>query len=168
LTTSADALPVRPDRRFVFTHPAHFIAFGFGAGLARGAPGTAGTLLALPLFWFLHPRLSDPAFGGLIAALFILGTWACDRTGRDLRVPDHGGMVIDEIVAFLLVLFMVPQEPLWEAFAFLLFRFFDIAKPLPIRYYDRTMKNGFGVMLDDLIAAFYALMVLAAWKALVP
>jgi len=167
LTTSAEILPAQPDRRFLFAHPAHFIAFGFGAGLVRGAPGTAGTLLALPIFWLLHPRMSDAAFLGLLAALFVLGMWACDRTGRDLKVHDHGGMVIDEIVAFLLVLFMLPQEPMWEAFAFLLFRFFDITKPIPIRYYDRTVKNGFGVMLDDLIAAFYALIVLATWKALV-
>jgi phosphatidylglycerophosphatase A len=167
MTTSADLLPTRPDRRFVFTDPAHFIAFGFGAGLVRGAPGTAGTLLALPIFWLLHPRLSDGAFIGLLVVLFVVGMWACDRTGRDLKVHDHGGMVIDEIVAFLLVLFMLPQEPMWEAFAFLLFRAFDIVKPIPIRYYDRTVRNGFGVMLDDLIAAFYALIVLAAWKAMV-
>ncbi len=168
MTTSAEALPTQPDRRFLFAHPAHFIAFGFGSGLVRGAPGTAGTLLALPIFWFLHPRLSDIAFMVLIVALFFVGIWACERTGRDLKVHDHGGMVIDEIVAFLLVLFLLPQEPLWKAFAFLLFRFFDIVKPIPIRYYDRTVKNGFGVMLDDLIAAFYTLLVLAAWKALVP
>lgn len=164
MTTSADALPVPPNRRFLFSHPAHFIALGFGSGLARAAPGTAGTLVALPIFWYLHPRLSDPALLAVIVVLFFVGMWACERTGRDLGVPDHGGMVIDEIVAFLLVLFMLPQEPMWEAFAFLLFRFFDITKPLPIRYYDRTVKGGFGVMLDDLIAAFYTLFVLAAWK----
>jgi phosphatidylglycerophosphatase A len=74
-------------------------------------------------------------------------------------------MVIDEVVAFLLVLFMLPREPLWEAFGLVLFRLFDILKPIPIRYYDRTMESGFGVMFDDLIAAFYTLVVLAAWKA---
>ncbi len=156
---------MRPGLRFVLAHPAHVIAFGFGAGLVRPAPGTAGTLLALPVFWFVYPRLSDGAFLALLAAALLVGAWACERTGRALRVHDHGGMVIDEMVAFLLVLFMLPREPLWEAFGFLLFRLFDILKPSPIRYYDRTLKSGFGVMLDDLIAALYTLLVLAAWKA---
>ncbi len=165
MTTSPEAAPLRPDLRFVLAHPAHAIAFGFGAGLVRPAPGTAGTLLALPMFWFAYPRLPDWGFLLLLVALLALGSWACARTGRALGVHDHGGMVIDEIVAFLLVLFMLPREPVWEAFGFVLFRLFDILKPIPIRYYDRTMKSGFGVMFDDLIAAFYTLLVLAAWKA---
>jgi len=167
LTTSADALPARPDTRFLLAHPAHFIAFGFGAGLSRVAPGTLGTLLAFPIFWLLDPRLPDRWFMALLVALFCVGIWACDRTGRDLGVHDHGGMVFDEIVAFLIVLFMLPQGLLWQAFGFLLFRCFDIVKPMPIGYYDRTVQNGFGVMLDDLIAAFYTLFLLAAWKAMV-
>lgn len=164
LTTSAEWRALRPDARFLFAHPAHFIAFGFGAGLARSAPGTVGTLMAFPLFWVLHPRMADPWFVALLAGLFAVGVWACDRTGRDLGVHDHGGMVFDEVVAFLLVLFMLPQDLGWQVAGFLLFRLFDIVKPIPIRYYDRTVRNGFGVMLDDLIAAFYALIVLAAWK----
>ncbi|MCA3130055.1 MAG: phosphatidylglycerophosphatase A [Betaproteobacteria bacterium] len=164
LTTSPDETRPQPGLRFLLAHPAHAIAFGFGAGLVRPAPGTAGTLLALPIFWFVYPRLPDGIFLLLLGVLLALGTWACGRTGRALGVHDHGGMVIDEIVAFLLVLFMLPREPLWEAFGFLLFRLFDILKPLPIRYYDRTMKTGFGVMFDDLIAALYTLLVLALWK----
>lgn len=164
MTTSPER-SVRPGLRFVLSHPAHAIAFGFGAGLVRPAPGTAGTLLALPIFWFVYPRVPDWGFLALVALLLALGSWACARTGRALGAHDHGGMVIDEIVAFLLVLFMLPREPLWEAFGFLLFRLFDILKPIPIRYYDRTMKTGFGVMFDDLIAAFYTLLVLSAWKA---
>jgi len=164
LTTSPDFLPRRPTLAFVLRHPAHLLAFGLGSGLVRPAPGTAGTLLALPIFWFVHPRVPDVAFLGMIAVLFLVGIWACGRTGRALGVPDHSGMVLDEIVAFLLVLFMLPREPLWEAFGFLLFRLFDILKPLPIRYYDRTLKTGFGVMFDDLIAALYTLLVLALWK----
>ncbi|MEO8040483.1 MAG: phosphatidylglycerophosphatase A [Betaproteobacteria bacterium] len=166
-TTLADGAEVRPDARFLFGHPAHFIALGFGAGLSRIAPGTIGTLVAFPIFDLLYPRLPDPWFAALLLALFVVGSWACDRTGRDLRVHDHGGMVFDEIVAFLLVLFMLPPGLLWQAFGFLLFRAFDIVKPMPIRYYDQTVKNGFGVMFDDLIAACYALFVLAAWKAMV-
>lgn len=136
--------------------------------MIRPAPGTAGTLLALPIFWFLAPRLPDGLFLTLIGALFVLGMWACGRTGRALGVADHGGIVFDEIVAFLLVLVIIPREPLWQAVGFLLFRFFDITKPPPIRHIDRRLKSGFGVMLDDLAAAFYALLVMAIWKRIFP
>jgi len=159
-------LTARPTLRFVLRRPAHFIAFGGGVGLIPVAPGTFGTLLALPLFNWLEPQLPPWMFLGVIAALFGLGVWACAATGRALGVSDHGGMVWDEVVAFLLVLFFVPVYGYWQAFAFLLFRLFDIFKPPPIRYYDRTLKNGFGVMWDDLIAAAYSLLVLAvvyAW-----
>ena len=94
--------------------------------------------------------------------LFVLGAWACGVTGRALGRPDHGGMVWDEVVAFLLVLFFTPRDGYWQAFAFLIFRVFDIVKPPPIRYYERMVKGGFGVMLDDVLAAFYTLLVLAA------
>lgn len=145
----------------MWRHPAHWLAFGGGIGLLPVAPGTAGTLLALPLFWLLAPRLAAFELLALIAAMFAAGIWACGRTGRALGVADHGGMVWDEIVAFMLVLFFTPDNLYWQAFAFLLFRLFDILKPPPIAYYDRTFKSGFGVMLDDLIAAFYTLVLLA-------
>jgi phosphatidylglycerophosphatase A len=150
----------------VFSHPAPFLAFGFGVGLAPVAPGTFGTLLAFPLHAWLAPRLSPQEFTLLLLAMFAVGVWACDATGRRLGVHDHGGMVWDETTAFLLVLFLTPDERVWQAFAFLLFRLFDILKPAPIRHYDRSIRNGFGVMLDDLIAAFYALLCLAAGKLL--
>ncbi len=153
-----------PSWRFVLRHPAHFVAFGFGAGLVPGAPGTAGTLLAFPLFWLAQPRLAAVEFLLLLAILFAAGVWACDKTGRALGVPDHGGMVWDDIVAFLLVLFFTPDSVYWQAFAFLLFRLFDILKPPPIRYFDQTLKGGFGVMFDDVIAAFYTLLALSAYK----
>lgn len=145
-------------------HPAHLLALGFGAGLAPAAPGTAGTLAALPLFWLLQPRLGAGELLLAIAAMFAAGVWACARTGRDLGVADHGAIVWDETVAFLLVLYFTPDTLAWQAFAFLLFRLFDILKPPPIGHFDRTLKNGFGVMFDDLIAAFYTLLILAAWK----
>ena len=148
-------------------HPAHFIALGAGAGLAPFAPGTFGTLLAFPLFWIAYPRLDWPVYLGALAALFALGVWACDVTGRALRDPDHGGMVWDETVAFLLVLFFTPVYSYWQPFAFLVFRLFDIAKPPPIRYYERTVKGGLGVMVDDMLAAFYTLLVLAGARALI-
>lgn len=101
----------------------------------------------------------------MLLALFVLGIPASGRTVRDLGVPDHGGIVWDETVAFLLVLFFSPAAPLWQAFAFLLFRLFDIFKPQPIRHFDRTLHGGFGVMFDDLLAAGYTLLCLAAVKA---
>jgi len=154
-------LVLRPTWRFVLSRPAHLIAFGFGAGLMPVAPGTFGTLLAFPLFWLLRSQVDAPEFMLAVVVLFVIGIWACEVTGRALGAPDHGGMVWDETVAFLLVLFFTPAPLPWQAAAFLLFRLFDIFKPPPIRYYDRTFKSGFGVMLDDLVAAFYTLIVLA-------
>jgi phosphatidylglycerophosphatase A len=156
----------RPDARFVFGHPAHFIAFGFGSGLAPVAPGTAGTLLALPLWWVLSAGYAAPVLLLLIGALFAAGIWACELTGRHLGVTDHGAMVWDETVAFLLVLAIVPASLAWQVAAFLLFRFFDIVKPSPIRQLERRYKGGFGVMFDDLLAAGYTLLVLALFKRL--
>ena len=163
---SAAADTFRPGWSFVYRHPAHCIAFAGGIGLFPAAPGTFGTLAAFPLFWWLDRQLLPWEFLGVLGLMYGLGVWACGRAGRWLRVPDHPGMVWDEIVAFLLVLFFTPDDLGWQAFAFLLFRAFDIAKPPPIRYFDAHMKNGAGVMLDDLLAAFYALLVLAAVRAL--
>ncbi|MFN3749973.1 MAG: phosphatidylglycerophosphatase A [Thiobacillus sp.] len=151
----------RPDLRFLFAHPAHLIAFGFGAGLAPRAPGTVGTLLGLPLFWAIIAIAPDrPNQILLLIAAFLIGVWACARAGRALGVPDHGGIVWDEIVAFALVLTFTPAAWGWVAAAFALFRLFDILKPWPIRLADRRLKNGFGVMFDDLLAAGYAIAAL--------
>ena len=145
-------------------HPAHVIALGAGAGLVPGAPGTAGTLLGFPLYWGLASYYEPTTLLALIALAFALGIWVCERTGRALGVADHGAIVWDEIVAFLLVLVFTPPGYIWQACAFLLFRLFDILKPPPIRYFDRKWKNGFGVMFDDLLAAAYTLLVLAVFK----
>jgi phosphatidylglycerophosphatase A len=149
---------------FAFAHPAHVIAFGFGAGLAPAAPGTVGTLVAWPLGWALGAVISPAALVAAAAALFALGVWACGVTGRRLGLADHGGMVWDEMVAFLLVLAFVPRALDWQAAAFVLFRAFDIGKPWPIRELEKRFGGGFGVMFDDLIAAGYTLLVLAALK----
>jgi phosphatidylglycerophosphatase A len=155
----------RPRPGFVFSHPAHAIAFGFGAGLVPTAPGTAGTALGWAIGWALgalHPAI----FFSAIVVFFLVGLWACEVTGRNLGVPDHGAMVWDEVVAFLLVLAIVPRELAWQAAAFVAFRLFDIAKPPPIRQLERRYGGGFGVMCDDMVAAVYTLLLLAAVKRL--
>jgi phosphatidylglycerophosphatase A len=151
----------------VLRHPAHFIAFGGGVGLAPVAPGTFGTLLALPIFWFAGARLDPLVYLAALAVFFALGVWACDVAGRALGRADYGGMVWDETTAFLLVLFFTPPYGAWQAFAFVLFRAFDILKPPPVRYYERVLKGGWGVMVDDVAAAFYTLLVLAAARLVV-
>jgi len=151
----------RATLRFLFAHPAHFIALGFGAGLSPFAPGTVGTLVALPIAALLRAYASDLGFLIVIVATFVVGVWAAGRTGRDLGVADHGGIVCDEIVAFLLVLFFVGEDAMREAVAFLLFRFFDIVKVPPANLIDREWHHGFGVMADDIVAALYALLVFA-------
>jgi len=153
-----------PTPRFLVGHPAHFIALGFGAGLAPRAPGTFGTLLAIPLAVALRTYASDTTFLAVIVVLGVAGVWAAEVTGRALGVPDHGAIVIDEVVAFLLVLWFVGIEPLRIAVAFVIFRVFDIVKPPPIRQLDAALKNGVGVMLDDLVAAGYTLLAFALWQ----
>jgi phosphatidylglycerophosphatase A len=154
---------VRPRPGFMFSHPAHLLAFGFGAGLAPFAPGTFGTLLGWAIGWALGGI--SPGLVLLAAALlFLLGMWACELTGRHLGVADHGAMVWDEVVAFLLIVALLPRELAWQAAGFVAFRFFDIVKPPPIRYLERRYGGGFGVMFDDIVAAAYALLLLAVAK----
>jgi phosphatidylglycerophosphatase A len=158
--------PKAPTLRFLLNHPAHFIALGFGAGLAPAAPGTFGTLVAIPIAMALRANLPDALFLAAIVVLLSIGVWASSVTGRDLGAPDHGAIVWDEVVAFLLVLYFVGDDAVKVAFAFLLFRVFDIVKPPPIRQLDAAMKNGAGVMLDDLLAAGYTLLAFAIWQRL--
>ena len=165
MTTSPE-LRVQPSWRFIFSHPAHFISFGFGSGLFPNSPGTAGTLVAFPLYWYLAPRLTDAMFIVALVWMFAFGVWVCGKTGRALGVADYGGIVWDEIVAFLLVLFFTPDDFLWGLLAFSLFRLFDIVKPPPIRHFDRTWHGGLGVMFDDILAAGYTLLCLALLKSI--
>ena len=153
----------RPTPAFAYSHPAHIIAFGFGAGLARFAPGTFGTAAGWMPGWLLgslHPAVIFPA----IAALFLVGVWACGVTARHLGIHDHGAMVWDEIVAFMLVAALLPRSLDWQLAGFVLFRAFDIGKPPPIRWVERRWQGGFGVMFDDLAAAGYTLLALAALR----
>lgn len=156
--------------QFMRAHPAHILAQGFGSGLSPIMPGTTGTLLgwvlyAVPTsFW---PTSFTPLFWSLaIVAGFIVGIWACERTGRDMGIADHGSMVWDEIIAFWLVLLLLtPADFATQCAAFLWFRFFDMVKPPPIRFFDQQIKGGLGVMWDDVVAAFYTLLLFAFWRA---
>ena len=154
-------MTISPDPHFLLRHPAHFFALGFGSGLAPKAPGTFGTLVALPLFASI---MALPLFWQLviILLLFLVGIPLCQKTSTSLGVADHGSIVWDEIVAMLLVLAFTPRHWGWWLAAFGLFRLFDIWKPAPIRQMDARFKSGFGVMFDDLLAAFYAIGALKA------
>jgi len=161
-TAEAEAPP--PPARLILTTPEHLVAFGFGAGLARKAPGTAGTLVGVPLAWALL-WLPPPAYLGVTAVLFVFGVWVCDRSARLLGVHDYPGIVFDEIVGFLVAAAPLLRHPahgaVWLLPAFVLFRFFDIFKPWPIGWLDARVHGGFGIMLDDLVAGVYAALPLA-------
>lgn len=163
---AADAI-LRPTAGFMLAHPARFIALGFGTGLSPFAPGTVGTLLGFPVYWVASDLLAPYgplALPALVAFMFLVGVWACARTGRDLGIADHSGMNWDEIVAFQLVLLLTPEAWQWQAFAFFGFRFFDVVKPPPIRQVDARLKGGLGVMSDDMLAAGYTLLAMAVVK----
>ncbi len=147
---------MQPNLNFLLRHPAHFIALGFGSGLAKKAPGTFGTVIGLALFWLILP-LPELVQWFIIGAFFIIGVPLCGVTGQHLGVSDHGSIVWDEIVAMMLILMFTLYTWIWWIAAFLLFRLFDIWKPFPIRQVDAKLKGGFGVMFDDLLAAGYAI-----------
>ena len=159
------------NRQFLLAHPAHFIALGFGAGLSRLAPGTAGTLWAWVVFSLLQPLLSPLGMGLLILVSLLLGWWACEVTARHLGVADPGAIVWDEVVAFWLVLWLVTPTSFWgQLGAFALFRLFDAAKPGPVRWADQLFKGfgwrgAWGILFDDLVAAFCTLLVIALGRA---
>ena len=164
------APPQRPTARFMLSHPAHLVALGFGAGLSPLAPGTAGTLWAWLAFSVLSIWLSATQIGWLIAVSLPLGWWACTVTAKNMRVPDPGNIVWDEVIAFWLVLWLVtPAGFGGQLAAFVLFRFFDAAKPGPVAWADQLFKGfnargGFGILFDDLVAAGCTLLVIAAWR----
>ena len=143
------------DRR----NPVHWLAFGLGSGLAPKAPGTFGTLAAVPLWWLLAQA---PLWGYLLATMLVAvaGIGICGRTARDLGVHDHGGIVWDEIAGYLVTMIAVPVSPWTAAAGFVLFRVFDIAKPWPIGWLDARVGGGTGIMADDLLAGIYAAVVL--------
>jgi len=165
----------KPSWRFLLSHPAHAIALGFGSGLSPKAPGTVGTLWAWVTFVLLQPHLTDPQWALLLGIGTLVGWWACTVTARHLAIADPGAIVWDEIVAFWLVLWLVMPASLWaQLWAFVLFRVFDAAKPGPVAWADQLFKvrrgvpigwaQGFGILLDDFVAALCALLLIALWR----
>lgn len=145
--------------RSVWRNPVHFAAFGFGSGAAPVAPGTFGTLMAVVLFVLLPP-MSWVVYLAFLLLSFAIGVWLCHRTAHDIGVHDHGGIVWDEFVGYWITMFMAPAGWTWIIFGFVLFRFFDIIKPWPIRWLDKNVSGGFGVMIDDVLAGVMALICL--------
>jgi phosphatidylglycerophosphatase A len=137
-----------------------FFAFGFGSGLSRFAPGTMGTLVAIP-FAPLLKSLAPIGYWGVLIILFLLGIWICGVTAGRLGRHDPGGIVWDEMVGYWLTVAFIPMHWAWLAAAFVLFRVFDILKPWPIRSVERLFKGGLGIMADDILAAIYAMLVMA-------
>ncbi|HKX54483.1 MAG TPA: phosphatidylglycerophosphatase A [Xanthomonadales bacterium] len=162
-----------PDRqqtsntRLAFTTLSGFFALGFGSGLAPRAPGTMGSLaalpLAIPLLWLTPIQL-----GIFLLLAFGFGIYCCEKTSQRMAVQDPGAIVWDEIVAMWLVLAFVPTQWSWWSAAFLLFRLFDIAKPWPIRWLDQHIKGGMGIMLDDVMAAIYSIVLLLVLQRYIP
>jgi phosphatidylglycerophosphatase A len=147
-------------KKIVFGSPSGFLAFGFGSGLSPFAPGTMGTLVAIPFIFALRD-LGNPGFWIVLVLLFLLGVQMCGSVSRKLGVHDHGGIVWDEMVGYWLSAAFVPLQWHWLLAAFLLFRFFDILKPWPIRQLDKNVSGGFGIMIDDVVAALFTVLILA-------
>ena len=153
-------------RRVALGTPAGFVAFGFGSGLSRYAPGTVGTVAAIP-FAFALKSLPTAWFWLLLAAFFLAGILLCDIASRRLGQHDPGGIVWDEMVAYWLTVAFIPVSWPWWLAAFALFRCFDILKPWPIAYVEKRFSGGLGIMLDDIVAALYAMAILAGSAQLI-
>jgi phosphatidylglycerophosphatase A len=139
---------------------ANFIALGGGLGLAPKAPGTFGTLLGIPLLFLMPSNIV--AYLAVVVVLFTLGVWVCHACAKSLGVHDHPGIVWDEVVGYLITMIAVPKTLLWVVVGFILFRIFDILKPWPISWVDKQVHGGLGIMLDDVLAALFALIVIQA------
>jgi phosphatidylglycerophosphatase A len=146
--------------RQVFTNPIHFLAYGFGAGLSPKAPGTMGTVVAIPIYVLLMVYAGSAVYLTVLAVALIGGIFICGYTARKMGIDDPKGVVWDEIVGYLITMLGLPLGWLWVIGGFLLFRLFDIWKPWPIRWVDRQVKGGVGIMLDDVIAAIFACVLL--------
>lgn len=151
--------------RELLKRPICFLGLGFGSGLAPKAPGTAGTLAAVPIVWLMMP-LSLPVYLAITLIAFVAGIWICQKSAQWLGRPDPGAVVWDEIVGLMVTMIAAPAGWQWMLLGFILFRFFDILKPWPISLADRALHGGLGIMVDDVLAGVFAL-VCIQWLALV-
>ncbi|QDP01801.1 phosphatidylglycerophosphatase A [Thalassotalea sp. PS06] len=151
--------PLPAHRLFKLSNPIHLLAVGFGSGLAPKAPGTFGTAVAVPLF-LLCAQLPLSYLIGLTIIMALAGIYICDKAAKDAGVHDHGAIVWDEIVGFFICMLGISVNWMTLLVGFILFRFFDIVKPWPIRLIDRKVRGGFGIMLDDVIAGLMALLIM--------
>lgn len=150
----------------ILLNPVHFLAFGFGSGLSPKAPGTAGTVVAL-IIYLLLPRMEPLFFAAMIVLSFLFGIWLCGKTAEDLGVHDHGGIVWDEFVGYWITMFMAPTGLIWALLGFVLFRILDIFKPWPIKWADKELSGGLGIMLDDVLAGIMAALCIQAVVVLI-
>lgn len=149
----------QPARKLKLYNPIHFLAAGFGTGFLPFAPGTWGTLIAIPFYYFMR-NLPLSYYGALVVLAFGIGVWVCENATQYLGVYDHKSIVWDEVVGYWITMFAMPHHWIWIVAGFALFRFFDILKPWPINWVDREVRNGLGIMLDDVLAAVYSAIVL--------
>ncbi len=151
--------PVKDLNRKVLTSPVNFLAFGFASGLAPFAPGTFGTLAAIPLY-VLMQDLSLPVYLFVVLLITLSGIWICDKASKSLGVHDHPGIVWDEFAGYFVTMIAAPSGLPWIVAGFLLFRLFDIWKPWPISWLDKKVQGGLGIMVDDIVAGIFALIML--------
>jgi phosphatidylglycerophosphatase A len=147
--------------KIVLTTPVHFLAFGFGSGLSPFAPGTLGTLMAVPLYLAMS-KLPLTAYLLITLVVCIVGVWICGRSSEKLGVHDHSGIVWDEFAGYFITMILAPPSWLWIVIGFVLFRLFDIWKPWPISFLDKKVDGGLGIMIDDVVAGIFAMICLQA------
>ena len=151
--------------RAILANPIHLLAFGFGAGLSPKAPGTMGTVVAV-LIYLVLPSMPPIIYAGLVLLSFVFGIWICAKTAEDLGVHDHGGIVWDEFVGYWITMFMAPSGLFWVLLGFVLFRLLDIFKPWPIKWADKELAGGLGIMLDDVLAGIMGALCIQALAVL--
>jgi len=143
----------------IWKYPVHFLAYGFGTGLIPFAPGTFGSLVGVVLFWFMA-SMAAGVYAAIVVLMFVVGIFICGQTARDVGAIDPGFIVYDEIVGFLVAMYLLPADWRWIVAGFVIYRIFDIWKPFPIHYVEQHLGLGSGIMTDDVIAGIYMLIIL--------
>lgn len=155
-------------RSLIWKNPVHIIAFGFGAGLFPRAPGTFGTLVAIPFYWLLA-HLALPYYVAIVLLLTMISCWICQKSSEAIGIHDYKGIVLDEMVGYWITMIAFPPHLFWIFAGFLWFRLFDVWKPWPISWIQKNVKGGIGIVLDDVVAAIFAWLALfASSKLLAP